>query len=84
MYIEQARVVSEMGIHTKAASEIIKASTQFKSNIFLEYEGRLINAKSIVGLLAATIPEGSVVKVSANGPDEMDAVKRLVTIIEEE
>lgn len=84
MYIEQARVVSEMGIHAKAASEIIKASTQFKSNIFLEYEGRLINAKSIVGLLAAAIPEGSVVKVSANGPDEMDAVKRLVTIIEEE
>ncbi len=84
MYTEQARVVSEMGIHAKAASEIIKAATQYRSNVFLEYEGRLINAKSIVGLLAAAIPEGSLVMVSADGADEVDVVKRLVAIIEEE
>lgn len=71
-----------MGIHAKAASDIIKTSTKFKSNIFLEYNGKLINAKSIVGILAAAIPENSTLVISAEGIDEQEAVNSVVSVIE--
>ncbi|MDO5062592.1 MAG: HPr family phosphocarrier protein [Peptostreptococcaceae bacterium] len=84
MYTEKVRVVNEMGIHAKTASRIIKTSTRYKSNIFFEYDGKLINAKSIVGILAAAIPEGSEIVVRADGVDETEAVKKIVELIEED
>lgn len=84
MYTEKVRVINEMGIHAKTASRIIKTSTKYKSNIFFEYEDKLINAKSIVGILAAAIPEGSEIVVRADGVDEVEAVKKIVELIEED
>ncbi|MDO5095354.1 MAG: HPr family phosphocarrier protein [Peptostreptococcaceae bacterium] len=84
MFKQNAKVVNEMGIHAKAASHIIKIATGYKSNIFIEYENKLINAKSIVSILAAAIPEGSIVTISAEGVDEQEAVKQLVHTIEED
>lgn len=84
MYIGKAKVMNEMGIHAKVASRIIRLATQYKSNIFIEYQNKMINAKSIVSILAAAIPEGSELKISAEGIDEEVAVKNLISMIEGE
>lgn len=84
MYTEKVKVVNEMGIHAKTASKIIKTSTKYQSDIFFEYQNRLINAKSIVGILAAAIPEGSEIVVRAEGSDAVEAVKKIVSIIEDD
>ncbi|MDO4710522.1 MAG: HPr family phosphocarrier protein [Peptostreptococcaceae bacterium] len=84
MYTEKVRVINEMGIHAKTASQIIKTSTKYRADIFFEYGDKLINAKSIVGILAAAISEGSEIIIRADGEDEMEAVKKIVALIEED
>ena len=56
-------------------SELVRTACQFQSRILLSYEGRQVNAKSIMGVMAFDLSEGSSVKIIAQGADEDNAVK---------
>ena len=56
-------------------SELVRTACQFQSRILLSCEGRQVNAKSIMGVMALDLSEGSSVKIIAQGADEDNAVK---------
>ena len=56
-------------------SELVRTACQFQSRILLSCEGRQVNAKSIMGVMAFDLSEGSSVKIIAQGADENNAVK---------
>ncbi len=82
MYRIKTKIVNEIGLHARSVSEFVKIAAKYKSNVFLEYMERPINAKSVVGLLAAAIPKESEVAIYAMGIDEENAVNELVQFIE--
>ena len=54
--------------------ELVQVECQFSSNINLLSEGRRINAKSIMGIMAISPREGMEVDIEADGQDENEAV----------
>ena len=54
--------------------ELVQVACQFSSNINLLSEGRRINAKSIMGIMAIGPREGMEVDIEADGQDENEAV----------
>ena len=82
MYFEKVVVVNEIGIHAKIASKIIKLTTKSKANIFFEHNGKMINAKSIVAILAARIRHNDEIKVLTDSENGINLVKQLVNLIE--
>ena len=54
--------------------ELVQVAFQFSSNINLLSEGRRINAKSIMGIMAISPREGMEVDIEADGQDENEAV----------
>ena len=72
------------GLHNKQATYFIQKAHDFRSSIWIEAEERKINAKSLLGVLSMAIVTGTEVTISADGPDEEEAVKTLADMLEED
>lgn len=68
------------GLHARPAGLLVKALSQFKSTIEVEYRGTKKNAKSIMSLMSLGIAGGDEIKVLAQGEDAeaaMSAIQQL-------
>lgn len=82
MVKKEVTVQNKTGLHARPASEFVKKASLFKSSIFIEFNNRSINAKSIVGILSAGIGYGSKLVLSADGEDEEEALKVLGQLVD--
>ena len=60
---------------------LVQVASQFTSKIYVEYETKKVNAKSIMGMMALGILSGEEVKVSAEGDDEQNAIDTMVNYL---
>ena len=84
MYNLKKVVKCASGLHNKQATYFIQKANDFRSSIWIEADERKINAKSLLGVLSMAIVTGSEVTISAEGPDEEEAVNTLADMLEEE
>ena len=84
MYSETTILKCESGLHNKQATYFIQKANDFSSSIWIESNGRKMTAKSLLGVLSMAIVTGSEVTLSAEGPDEEDAVKTLSAMLEKD
>ncbi len=82
MKTTQATVSDPVGFHLRAAGRIVKLAKTFSSEVMVRFNGRVANAKSIMGLASLAADHGSVVELEIDGPDEDVAVDALVRLIE--
>lgn len=67
-------VVAETGIHARPATLLVQAASKFASDINLEYKGRSVNLKSIMGVMSLGVGQGADVVITAEGADEVEAI----------
>lgn len=72
------------GLFARAAANFVQLATKFRSEITIEKDGKKVNAKSIMGVMALAVASGQTVVVHADGPDEQQAVEQLAAFIEAE
>ncbi|TYP56709.1 HPr family phosphocarrier protein [Thermosediminibacter litoriperuensis] len=82
MYEKTVLVKNKTGLHARPAAMFVQTANKFKSEIFLEKEGKRVNAKSIMGVMSLAVSQGTTVTISAQGDDEKEAVEALVELIE--
>ena len=75
-------VRNSLGIHARAAARFVHAATQFQSHIRVARGERVIDGKSIMGVLLLAASRGTALVISAEGPDEQTAVESLCRLIE--
>jgi phosphocarrier protein HPr len=75
-------VVNPLGLHARAAARFVHLATRFESQIRVGRDARVMDGKSILGILLLAASRGTMLTVTANGPDETDAVGALVALIE--
>ena len=63
------RVTSETGIHARPATVLVQSANKYNAYVNLEYSGKIVNLKSIMGVMSLGIPQGSQIKVIASGAD---------------
>lgn len=81
MYSKKATVVSPLGLYARSAASFIQLANRFKSVIFLEYEERKANAKSLLGVLSLALSQNCEVMITAEGVDEEEAANALAKYI---
>lgn len=74
---KQFKVISETGIHARPATLLVQTASRFNSDINLEYKGKKVNLKSIMGVMSLGIGQGAEIKISAEGSDADDALNSL-------
>ena len=63
--------------HKNPIAELVQTACKFESHIEIESDGKNINAKSLMGIMAFGLKKGMVVNISASGSDEESAVDSL-------
>jgi len=74
-------VTNETGLHARPASEFTKIATSLKCEVFLEKDGRKINAKSILGVLSLAIVKDSNIDIITEGEGEEEGLAKLVEFV---
>lgn len=78
-------VTNEVGLHARPAATFVKSAAGFESDITitnLTRSGDPVNAKSVVSVFKAAVAQNHEVRLSAEGPDEAEAIAALVELIE--
>ncbi len=75
-------VSDPVGFHLRAAGRIVKLTKTFASDVTIRYNGRIANAKSIMGLASLGAEFGTIVELEVNGADEEEASAKLIKLIE--
>ncbi|MCX6841621.1 MAG: HPr family phosphocarrier protein [candidate division WOR-3 bacterium] len=66
-----------VGLHARPASDFVRLSERYSSEIRLTKDGMRVNGKSILALLTLAASKGSVVVLEVQGEDERDAFELL-------
>lgn len=76
------KVVNSLGLHARAAAQLVRLAGQFQSSITLRREdsGGFANAKSILSVLALAAPLGSILVIEADGEDEKEALDAICAV----
>ena len=81
---KQFKIIDKTGIHARPATLLVQTANKFDSEINLEYKGKKVNLKSIMGVMSLGIPEGAEIKIIATGPDAEEAVTSIGETLENE
>lgn len=82
MVEKQITVKNRAGIHARPAALIVQTAGKFESQIQIAKDSEEINAKSIMGIITLGAGYDTELKISADGPDEQEAVDALVRLFD--
>jgi phosphocarrier protein HPr len=74
-------ISNRLGLHARASAKLTKLAGSFACDVHMSRNGRRINAKSIMGVMMLAAGLGTVVDVETDGADEVEALRALVSLI---
>jgi phosphocarrier protein HPr len=80
----QFKVIAETGIHARPATLLVQTASKFDSDINLEYKGKKVNLKSIMGVMSLGVGQGAEIKITAEGSDQEEALRSLEETLKNE
>jgi phosphocarrier protein len=76
-------IINKLGLHARAATRLVNCASGFEAEVNVVRGSRVVNAKSIMGVLTLAASKGTDLAIEAHGPDENDAVTAVVALINE-
>ncbi|MGL4336855.1 MAG: HPr family phosphocarrier protein [Turicibacter sp.] len=73
--------ITKTGVHAKEASLIVAVAGKFQSDTTLFYNGKKVDAKSILGVMSLGIQSGATIDLVAQGIDALEAIQALKEIL---
>lgn len=74
-------IINSLGLHARAAARFVHTASEFASRVRVSRAGREMDGKSIMGLLLLAAAQGSIVTITADGPDEAAALEALCALV---
>lgn len=78
---QEAEIINKLGLHARASAKLTQTASAYESEVWLERNGKRVNAKSIMGVMMLAAGKGSKVTLETNGPDEAEAMEALLALI---
>lgn len=75
-------VRNRAGIHARPAALIAQAANKFSSEITLEKDGMVVNAKSIMGVITMAAAYNMQLTLKTEGSDESDAAAAIQALFD--
>lgn len=72
------------GLEARPIAMLVQVASQYESSVYLETEGKKVNAKSIMGMMSLALDNGESVKVITNGEDEQEAMRGIEEYLSDE
>ena len=65
------------GLEARPVAVLVQVASQYDSSVYLETDGKKVNAKSIMGMMSLGLTAGEDVRVICDGTDEARAVENI-------
>ena len=62
------------GLEARPVAMFVQVAGSYQSSVTVEYKGRKVNAKSIMGMMSLGIAKGEIMTVVTDGEDEAEAL----------
>ena len=82
MICRQMTIRNRLGLHARAAARFAHTAGRFRSRVTAGRDGRVMDGKSILGILLLSASQGTAIDVSAEGDDEQQAIEALAALVE--
>ena len=82
MTSQTVTVKNQLGLHARAAARFVHLATRFTSQIRVGRDARVMDGKSIMGILLLAAARGTTITITADGPDEAAAVDALCGLVQ--
>jgi phosphocarrier protein len=77
MMKKELLIENKLGLHARAAAQIVKSASAYTSKITLMKDGLEVDGKSIMGIMMLAAAKGSSVLLEVRGEDEGQALAGL-------
>lgn len=81
MVSKEIIISSTSGIHAALAAKVVKTASKYAVDITLHYRDRVIDLKSILGLMSLAVPYGENVRIVASGERADEAIREITLIL---
>jgi len=78
----QVTIGNRLGLHARAAARFVHTANRFRSRVTASRDGRVMDGKSILGILLLAAGQGTVLELVVEGEDEGEAAAALVALVE--
>ena len=77
MTTKDITIALKSGLGAGPVALFVQVASQYDSSVYVEYENKKVNAKSLMGMMSLGIDTGEHVKISADGSDADAAVEAI-------
>ena len=82
MVSKKVTVINKMGFHMRPASVFVQAMAKYPgTDINIVFNGKDIDGKSIMNVMAACMKQGSELELQCSGPDEAEMLQAAAGLI---
>ena len=74
-------IVNKLGLHARAAAKFVTLASTFPCDVHVIRGTRSVNGKSIMAVMLLAAAKGTELQIETRGEQEQDAMKALVTLI---
>jgi phosphocarrier protein HPr len=78
---QDAEIINKLGLHARASAKLTQTASAYQSEVWLERNGKRVNAKSIMGVMMLAAAKGSTITIDTIGEDADQAMSALVALI---
>jgi phosphocarrier protein HPr len=78
----ELRIRNRLGLHARAAARFVHTASGFRSRVTAGRDGRVMEGKSILGILLLAASQGTTIEVTTEGEDEEAAMEALAALVE--
>ncbi len=74
-------IVHRQGLHARPAAIFVQLAKRFTSTVTIRKGRKVVDGKSIMGLLTLAAKPGARISITTEGPDAADALEQLATLL---
>lgn len=81
MIQKELEIINKLGLHARASAKFTQLASRYKCEVWVTFNERRVNAKSIMGVMMLAAGKGSMILLETEGEDEQacfDALEALV------
>jgi phosphocarrier protein len=78
----EVTIINKLGLHARASAKFVSTANQFQSRIDIIKEDRIVNGKSIMGVMSLAAHKGTQLTFHIDGPDAEDMNQALIELIQ--
>jgi len=80
---QEVEIINRLGLHARASAKLTQLASSFSCEVWMERDGRRVNAKSIMGVMMLAAAKGARVTNDTEGENAQEALDAVVALINE-